>query len=119
MEQRKATRAPARVPPIEIQMNSFIVDLIVRKGDANRMLIMVSDVTNALQELDSKHELNLFRKQYGNLKMCLSGMKCPIFYLDNSIVVKLNKYEDIKAHSDYLTVEALKTYEQAYAVRKP
>jgi hypothetical protein len=120
MEKATASRAD-RVPPIEVKMNSYIVELIIRKGDANRMLIMISDVTKSLQEeLDSKDDLNLHRKAYGNLKACLEAFKHPVFYIDGSLVVKLKKYEEIMAIKDKcLSSAAWSAYDAAYKVRQP
>ena len=52
------------------------------------MQLPMSDLTTCMQKLDAKHDINLFRKQYGNLANCLKSIKSPLFELD-SMIVKL------------------------------
>ena len=56
----------------------------------------VSDMTKELQKLDPKHNLNLYRKQYGNSDQCFKQIKYPAFILD-AMVVKLKKYDEIQS----------------------
>ena len=79
----------------ENELQCFILEVICQKG-GTRMQLTISELTSAMQKLDTKHNVNLHRKQYGNTEKCLKDIKKPIFKLDN-MVVKLRPYAEIKA----------------------
>lgn len=82
---------------------SYLFDYIVENGGL-RWQIIVADLgrlcSNTVNELqgkyDAKHNLNLFRKQYGNMYEALKPIKDPFFVLDSS-VIRMKKPSDIEA----------------------
>jgi len=80
------------------------------------MQLTISDLTTMMQKLDPKHNINLFRKQYGNTEKCLKEVKKPIFILDN-MVVKLKPYDAIKSlHSQGVMLDNhWNNYDKTYA----
>lgn len=70
-----------------------------------------------MQKLDAKHDINLYRKQYGNLEKCLKSIKSPLFELD-SMIVKLKQHDIIvaMAKGGEITKENFEIYEKQFAV---
>lgn len=79
----------------ENEFQSYVLELICLHGGM-RMQLTISDLTNHMQKLDPKHNINLFRKQYGNTEKALKEVKKPVYILD-SMIVKSKPYEDVKS----------------------
>lgn len=81
----------------------YLFDYIVEHGGL-RWQVVVADLgtvrgypVNELQsKYDPKHNLNLFRKQYGNMYEALKPIKDPFFVLDSS-VIRMKKPSEIEA----------------------
>ncbi len=80
------------------------------------MQLTISDLTTMMQKLDPKHNINLFRKQYGNTEKSLKEVKKPIYILDN-MIVKLKPYADVKSlyHQGVMLENHWNLYDQTYA----
>jgi len=79
----------------ENEFQCFILETICKHG-GTRMQLTISDLTNFMQKLDPKDNINLFRKQYGNTEKSLKEVKKPIYKLD-SMIVKLRPYDEVKS----------------------
>lgn len=81
---------------------NYLFDYLVANGGL-RWQITVADLgtsnltpVNELQgKYDPKHNLNLFRKQYGNMYEALKPIKDPFFVLDSS-VVRMKKPSEVE-----------------------
>ena len=79
----------------ENEFQAYVLELICHHG-GTRMQLTISDLTNHMQKLDPKHNINLFRKQYGNTEKALKEVKKPLYILDN-MIVKTRPYEEVKS----------------------
>ena len=80
-----------KISSSEKEFQSYILQQICQYG-GTRMQVTISDLTNFMQKLDPKDNINLFRKAYGNTEQCLKAIKHSIFILD-SMIVKLLPFE--------------------------
>lgn len=108
----------SRIPSSQVRFQSFILKEICKDG-GTRMLLTISDLTNKMLKLDPKDDLNLTRKQFGNLEKCLKSFKTPIFILD-AMVVKLSSPEAMETfHRDgVITDDAYKLYLETLEINK-
>jgi len=99
----------------ENEFQCFILESICANG-GTRMQLTISDLTNMMQKLDPKHNINLFRKQYGNTEKALKEVKKPIYILDN-MIVKLKPYQDVKSlyQQGVMLDDHWNLYDQTYA----
>ena len=99
----------------ENEFQVYILECICSKG-GTRMQLTISDLTTMMQKLDPKHNINLFRKQYGNTEKSLKEVKKPIYILDN-MIVKLKPYADVKSlyHQGVMLENHWNLYDQTYA----
>jgi len=96
------------------EFHDFIVNTICKLGTW-RMQLTISELTKEMQKLDPKHNVNLYRKQYGNTEGCLKQIKNPSWVLD-SMVLKLKKYDDVKAvyEKGGISKECFENYSKAW-----
>jgi hypothetical protein len=87
----------------------------VSKFGTWRLQMTISDLTKEMQKLDPKHNVNLYRKQYGNTEGALKQTKNPTYKLD-AMVVKLKSFDEIKAVYDIggIGSDCWEFYEKAY-----
>ncbi len=61
------------------------------------MQLSFSEIAAVMQkQLDAKHDVNLYRKQFGNMESCMKQIKYPYFTID-SMIVKMKGREEIEA----------------------
>lgn len=102
----------------ETRFQSYVLIEICKDG-GTRMQLTVSDLVNKMQKLDPKDDINLTRKQYGNLDKCLKSFKSPVYLID-AMVIKLLPPDEIatRYESGIITKEAYDLYLETLEINK-
>lgn len=78
----------------EQDFHEFVLYTMCKLGGW-RLQLAIADMTKEMQKLDTKHNVNLYRKQYGNTEGALKALKNPVYYIDNT-VLKMRTYDEVK-----------------------